>query len=106
MYENVLEPLSSPQSLFSLQLKIRESPFRAYSTTNTYFSSRPLQSSEKCNLFAPKSDSQANRNIEMQTLISGTHIFRMGKVGKNLFKSQKRFVGKTEVKFPCSGTIC
>ena len=34
--------------------------------------------------FAPKSDSQANKSVEVQTLIWDTHIFRMRKVGNQV----------------------
>ena len=33
---------------------------------------------KKCNLFVPKIHSSANRHVQMQTLLSDTHIFTMG----------------------------
>ena len=42
---------------------------------------------KKCNLIGPKNDSSANRNVEMQTLISDTHIFIM-KIKNQLFGSK------------------
>ena len=33
---------------------------------------------KKCDLFVPESDSSANRNVEIESFISDTHIFRMG----------------------------
>ena len=33
---------------------------------------------KKCNLMVPKIGSSANRNVEIQALISDTHIFMMG----------------------------
>ena len=47
---------------------------------------------KKSNLIGPKNDSSANRNVEMQTLISDTHIFIM-KIKNQLFgsKSNRNF---------------
>ena len=48
---------------------------------------------KKCNLFAP-GDSQANKNVEIKTLIIGTHIFKVRKVGESSFK----YFGKNQIK--------
>ena len=57
-----------PQSLFSRQLKTRESPFRTYYDINRYFNSRSLQTLEKVQFFTPESNSQASRYVEIQIL--------------------------------------
>ena len=78
MYENVLEPLSIPQFLFSPQSKRRESPGRAFLQLIAILTQDHCSPWKKYNLFVPKSDSSANRNLEMLSLISDTHIFWMG----------------------------
>ena len=54
LIETVLETLSIPQNLFSLQIKKRESPFRAYSVINSYFNSRSLHPLENVQFICPK----------------------------------------------------
>ena len=78
MYENVLEPLSIPQFVFSLQSKRRKSPFRTYSVIKASLTREHCSPWKKRNLLVPKINSSANRNVEMQTLISVTHIFSLG----------------------------
>ena len=78
MYENVPEPFSIPQFLFSRQSKRRESPCRTFLQLIATLTQDLCSPWKKYNLFVPKSDSSANRNLEMLTLISDTHIFWMG----------------------------
>ena len=74
MYENILEPLSIPQSFFSLQSKRRKSPFRAYSVINITLTQCHCSPWKKCNLFIPEIDFSANRNVEIQAVISDNQV--------------------------------
>ena len=51
---------------------------------------------KNCNLFVPKIDSSANRIAEMQTLVSDTHIFRVG-IKTQVFETKSNWNFHTHV---------